>query len=275
MNAEWAVSKPSPGRTMLVDVLQRHPPWMRTAYAFVVLMIAFAACALFDDRTFNGVSVWSKPFKFSLSIAVYFATLAWFAPLLPNGYIESRKGRWLTWTPIACAVLEIGYIALQAGRAEASHFNNSSVFYSVMYGFMGVGAVALVSICLWMGVSILRHRGVANPYVLAVGIGLVLTFLLGGGFGGYLGGQTSHWVGGTQNDANGIWLMKWSRDGGDLRAAHFFGMHAMQALPLLTTLLPGRAPHRVAVGFVVGSACVYTAMCVYTFIQALNGIPFF
>lgn len=276
MNAEWAVSNPSPERTTrLVDVLQRHPPWLRTACAFVVLMFAFAMCSLIDDRTFNGVSVWSKPFKFSLSIAVYFATLAWFAPLLPNGYIESRKGRWLTWTPIVCAILEIAYIALQAGRGEASHFNNTSLFYAVMYGFMGAGAVALVSICLWMGVSILRHRGVANPYVLAVGVGLVLTFLLGGGFGGYLGGQTSHWVGGTQSDANGIWLMKWSRDGGDLRVAHFLGMHAMQVLPLLTAMLPARAPHRVAVGFVVGAAYVYTAMCVYTFIQALNGMPFF
>jgi sugar lactone lactonase YvrE len=45
--------------------------------------------------------------------------------------------------------------------------------------------------------------------------------------------------------ANGIWLMKWSRDGGDLRVAHFFGTHAMQVLPLLTALLPARAPHRV------------------------------
>ena len=67
---------------------------MRTAYGFALLTTICAVCALFDDRTFNGVSVWSKPFKFSLSLAVYFATLAWFAPLLPNGYIESRKGRW-------------------------------------------------------------------------------------------------------------------------------------------------------------------------------------
>lgn len=274
MNAEWAASKPSWLAMHLSEVVQRHPLWMRTAYGFVILMTICAVCALFDDRTFNGVSVWSKPFKFSLSIAVYFATLAWFVPLLPHGYIESRKGRWLTLIPVACAVFEIAYIALQASRGEASHFNNASLFYSVMYGFMGIGAVTLVSICLWMGVVILRHRGAANPYALAVGVGLVLTFLLGGGFGGYLGGQTSHWVGGTQSDANGIWLMKWSRDGGDLRVAHFFGMHAMQVLPSIAAVLPARAPRRMAVGFVIAAACAYAALCVYAFVGALKGVPF-
>ena len=275
MNAEWVVSKPQLQRTAhLIEATRRHPLWMRTAYAFAALMVACGVCALFDDRTINGVSVWSKPFKFSLSIAVYFATLAWFVPLLPNGYIKSRRGRWLTFVPMACAIFEIGYIVLQAARGEASHFNSTSPFYSVMYGLMGVGAVALVTICLWMGVSILRSRGTASPYAFAVGVGLVLTFALGGGFGGYLGGQMSHWVGGSQSDANGTWLMRWSRDGGDLRVAHFFGMHAMQVLPLLAALFSARTPHRLAIGTVCVIACLYAVGCTYTFIQALHGIPF-
>ncbi len=275
MNAEWVVPRASMQRlTHWGAAKQRHPLWMATAVGFAALMVACAVFSLFDERTFNGVSVWSKPFKFSLSLAVYFATLAWFAPLLPNGYLEARKGRWLTLVPIACAVFEMVYIVLQAGRGEASHFNNNSVFYSVMYGFMGAGAVALVSICLWMGVVILRRSGAESPYAFAVGVGLVLTFLLGGGFGGYLGEHMSHWVGGTQSDANGVWLMKWSRDGGDLRVAHFFGMHAMQVLPLLTAALPDRTPHRVAIGFVIVAATLYSAGATATFIQALHGVPF-
>ena len=103
-----------------------------------------------------------------------------------------------------------------------------------MYSLMGAGAVAMVSICLWMGVrdpAASRHHEIRTRWRSASGS--MLTFVLGGGFGGYLGGQTSHWVGGTQSDANGVWLMNWSRDGGDLRVAHFFGMHAMQVLPLI------------------------------------------
>jgi hypothetical protein len=253
---------------------RRHPLWWRTALAFAALMLVCAIFSLFDERTLNGVSVWSKPFKFSLSIAVYFATLAWFAPLLPNAYLEARKGRWLTLIPIVCAVFEIVYIVVQASRGEASHFNFTTPFYSAMYSLMGTGAVAMVSVCLWMGIVILRHHGVHSPYAFAVGVGLVLTFLLGGGFGGYLGGHMSHWVGGTQSDANGIWLLKWSRDGGDLRVAHFFGMHAMQLLPMLAALLPGALPRRVAIGVVIGMAGVYAAGTTFTFVQALNGTPF-
>jgi len=36
-----------------------------------------------------------------------------------------------------------------------------------------------------------------------------------------------------------------------------------------------RAPHRIAVGFVMGAACLYTALCVYAFVRALQGVPFF
>ena len=45
-----------------------------------------------DDRLFNGVSVWSKPFKFALSLAVYFATLLVFSRYLPIGYLGTKWG---------------------------------------------------------------------------------------------------------------------------------------------------------------------------------------
>jgi hypothetical protein len=142
-----------------------------------------------------------------------------------------------------------------------------------MYSLMGFGAIVMVAVCLWMGVVVLRTRR-DDPYAFAVGVGLVLTFILGGGFGGYMGQHMSHWVGGTQSDAAGMWLMKWSRDGGDLRVAHFFGMHAMQVLPIFAALLPPAWPARVAIGVVVGAAAVYAAGTTFTFVQAIHGLPF-
>jgi hypothetical protein len=274
MNAEWVLPESSPRRfALFASFAQRHPIWWRTALAFTVLTAICAFAALVDERTLNGVSVWSKPFKFSLSIAVYFATLAWFAPLLPNGYFQARKGRWLTAVPIWCAVFEIAYIVLQASRAQASHFNFTSPLYATLYSLMGFGAVVLVSICLWIGVVILRSRGTTSPYAFAVGVGLIVTFVLGGGFGGYMGNHMSHWVGGTPSDTNGLWPMNWSRDGGDLRVAHFFGMHAMQILPAIGALLTS-LPSRLAIGGVICAATLYCAGTIFTFVQALQAIPF-
>ena len=52
-------------------------------YMCAGLFVLTGVCLLagaFDDRLFNGVSVWSKPFKFALSLAVYFATPAGVLP---------------------------------------------------------------------------------------------------------------------------------------------------------------------------------------------------
>ena len=251
---------------------QRHLLWWRATVLFVGLATCFGVLALVDDRTFNGVSTWAKPFKFSLSLAIYFATLAWFAPLMPNGYFEARRGRWLTNLPIVCAVLEIAYIALQAGRVEASHYNTTAVG-SILYSLMGVGAVLLVVVGTWMATVIAKRFGTRDAYAFAVVVGLWMTLLLGGGFGGYMAAQAGHWVGGAHTDAGGWWLVKWARDGGDLRVAHFFGMHAMQALPMVGWLAGRNASRRSAIAIVVIVAGLYGAFTTFTFMQALGGRP--
>ncbi|MCX7065248.1 MAG: hypothetical protein NT024_11955, partial [Proteobacteria bacterium] len=157
MNADLTLSHTSMRRLPIFRALaDRHAMWWRAALASLALLMFCAGISLFDERTINGISVWSKPFKFSLSLTVYFATLTWFAPLMPNGYFQTRNGRLLTWIAIGCAIFEMVYFVLQASRGEASHFNLTTPFYSVMYSLMGAGAVMLVTVCLWMGVVILR-----------------------------------------------------------------------------------------------------------------------
>jgi hypothetical protein len=252
----------------------RHRTWVVTAAGMTALCIACALLASIDPRLFNGVSVWTKPAKFAASLAIYFATLAWFAPLLGNGYFERRRGRVLTWLPVGFALFEIGYITWQAGLGEASHFNFSSAFHGAMFGLMGLGAVILVLACLWFGAAVLRNpANRADPYRLAVGLGLILTCLLGGATGQAIVNNGSHWIGGASTDAGGLMIVNWVRDGGDLRVAHFFGMHAMQALPLAALPLAGR-DHGLARATVVALACAWAAFTIVTLIQAVRGLPF-
>jgi hypothetical protein len=93
--------------------------------------------------------------------------------------------------------------------------------------------------------------------------------------GAYVSGQPGHWVGGTASDANALPIVKWSLDGGDLRVAHFFGLHAMQILPLV-----GLALHRTVAsadsalrGWWV-LALMYSGFTGFTFWQAVLGRPF-
>lgn len=262
------------------ELRHRHSGWYFWTVAYFLLAAGCLGACLIDERLFQGVSVWHKPFKFALSIAIYFATIGWFASLMPAAYFNTLRGKLLSNIPIVCALFEMLYILIQGARGEASHFNYSTPFTSIMYALMGVGAGLLVAVCLWMGASILRHRGTSDIWVLSVGIGLIVTFVLGGGFGGYLGGANAHWVGGDATDAGGLPLVNWSRTGGDLRVAHFFGMHAMQVIPLLGAGLisltnAGKLSDTQGRLILICASVVFAAFCTATFVQALNGSPLF
>ncbi len=274
MNTLIHESHSSPLQRLIIEVRESEPLWFYAVVGHLALLLVCLLASSFDPRLLNGVSVWSKPAKFALSLAVYFATLLLFVRYLPRGYLSTRPGRLMVHIPFWCAFLEMVYITLQAALGEASHFNTSTPFHATMYSLMGMGATLLVAVLGWMGWVIGRHNGLHDAQVLAVVLGLVLTFVLGGGFGGYLGGMSQHWVGAAATDANGIPLFNWARDGGDLRVAHFFGMHAMQAIPLLALALPGSLAPGLRVAAVIAISTAYAAFSWHTFTQALQGLPF-
>ncbi|MEM1229369.1 MAG: hypothetical protein AAGI15_02445 [Pseudomonadota bacterium] len=263
----------------LPDALQARAGdnrWWREATLASLVLLALCLClSQVDPRTLLGVSVWTKPAKFYLSIAVYFATLLLCARFLADGFWRTVRGRALTLMTLSTAIFELAYISAQAALGEASHFNGSSAFHGVMYSLMGVGAVLLVLGSGWLGIEIALQRGLESPLVLAVVLGLLLTVLLGGGFGGVLSSNGGHWVGSCRDDVDGLALLGWSRECGDLRVAHFWGMHAMQALPLGALVLgsAGAFSERQRwLGVWIG-AVVYAAIGFFLFFTALHGEP--
>ena len=142
-----------------------------------------------------------------------------------------------------------------------------------MYSLMGLGAIWLNVGLLWLSVVIAKTNDLATPFVFAVVIGLVLSACLGGGFGIYLGSQTSHWVNAAATDTTGIWLFNWSTSGGDLRVPHFFGSHAMQVIPLCAMSLPTRLTPKVQMTILIIVSGTYSAWSLFTFAQATRGLP--
>lgn len=247
--------------------------WFQSTLAFFALTALFLVALQVDNRLLYGVSVWSKPLKFALSLGVYFGTLLMMARLLPAGHLNSGRHHAIAISLIFVAGIEMIYIAIQAALGETSHFNQTTAFHSTMYSLMGIGAVWLTMGLVWLAVLIAKHNDRSDPLVLAIVLGLTISAALGGGFGAYLGGQESHWVNAMPTDANGLLLFNWSTNGGDLRVAHFFGLHAMQAIPIFALALPrvlGQSKKRIAI---VVFSLSYSALCVYTFAQALQGQP--
>jgi hypothetical protein len=70
----------------------------------------------------------------------------------------------------------------------------------------------------------------------------------------------------------GLPVVNWSTGGGDLRVAHFFGMHALQLVPAVGWLLDRQ---RVAAGprWTAAFAAGYLALWVLLIAQALAGRP--
>lgn len=251
-----------------------EPLWFDATIGLLILSAICLVAEGLDQRLLNGVSVWAKPFKFSLSLAIYFATLLVFIGYLSASQRRTKSARFMVSSLVWVALLEMAYIAIQGGLGEASHYNLTTPFHSAMYSLMGAGATWLVLGLLWLGWLIAKNHNLGEPMVLAIVLGLGLTFLLGGGFGSYLGGQAGHWVDGPTTDAHGIWLFNWTTVGGDLRVAHFFGMHAMQAIPLFALLLPVQLNRRVTCALVIVFSAAYAGFSAHTFVQAIQGQPF-
>jgi hypothetical protein len=203
------------------------------------------------------VNVWVKPLKFMASLALFSASTAWFVGLLP----EARRRAWplraLVWTQVVAGVLEVAYICWQAGLGQASHYNATDRLHQILYGVMGLLAMALMSTQLVLAWQIVRHgRTEIEPaWRAAVVLGLVMTFVLGVGAAMPLASA-------QPPSGAGVWIFGWHFGGGDLRPAHFIGSHAQQFVPLAGWLLThARVPRpRLALAvFAIGYTVLWLA----------------
>jgi hypothetical protein len=256
--------------SLLQSLLERHRGLALYGMAMLVLGTLAIAAQAIDTRTLgSGVGVWVKPAKFFFSVGVLAITAAWFFGYVRPDRRRSPLMRGSAAVLIAAGTFELLYICWQAAHGLESHFNTSTPFRTVMYALMGVGAVFLVGTTLPLAWEIARRPapGLQRSFVAAVVIGLVVTFLLGGGLGGYMSSQSGHSVGPVGGHVS---MFGWNRLGGDLRVAHFFGIHAEQAIPLLAALTGG-APTRVRWLVLLLGTLAYCAITLAVFAQAVAG----
>ncbi|MEV7566697.1 hypothetical protein [Streptomyces tanashiensis] len=215
----------------------------------VVLALVSAVGIVVDDRVLVGVPIWTKPFKFSVSFVAYGLSLAWMLSLLPRG----RRAGWWAGTVITVAsVVEMALITLQVIRGTQSHFNQATPFDGAVFQVMGATVVVLWLGALVIAVLLLRARILDRAMAWAVRLSSLIA-LAGAAVGFLMVRPTpeqlavddppiigAHSVG-VPDGGPSMALTGWAATGGDLRVAHFFGMHALQLIPLLLIVLAALA----------------------------------
>jgi hypothetical protein len=207
-----------------------------------------------DRRVITGAPAWLKPAKFALSTMI----ACWsFAFCMASTTIWPRLRRVLDVVLAAGLLIEIALIDMQAARGTSSHFNLATQFDAAVFGVMGVSIV-----CIWLGMLVLtvllfRQSFARSAWGWSLRLGMILA-LVGTGSGalmtvpnsrqlaeahvtGRLPVAGGHTVG-APDGGPGLHVTGWSADHGDLRIAHFLGMHGLQVLPLLAWWMARRWP---------------------------------
>ena len=81
-----------------------------------------------------------------------------------------------------------------------------------------------------------------------------------------MGSRLAHTAGGEDRGA-GIKFLNWSISHGDLRIAHFIGMHGLQVIHLLAYFIFKNVP------LTCVAATLYAGLAIFVLVQALKGIP--
>ena len=174
------------------------------------------------------------------------------------------------WTIGSAMIVEIACIILQSARGTTSHFNQTSAFDVAIFAVMGVMIFAN-TVAMVVFLAIIRRDTPPQRagYLWGIRLGVAI-FLLASLEGGMIVANNAHTVG-APDGGPGLPFVNWSTTAGDLRIAHFFGMHAMQALPLLGFILDkSRAPAR---NLVFAVSIIWFAVMSGLLMLAIQGKP--
>ena len=208
-----------------------------TGLALLVVLAGTLIGLVVDPRAITGVPAWLKPAKFAISFALYAFTLIWLLGFVRGHPRLVRLVAGLTALGLA---VEMACIGVQAARGTTSHYNEATPFDDLMWTLMSQMILVIWAMNLLAALLLLRQRLPDPAWAWSLRLGLLLT-LVGTAVAWPMTTQGGHSVG-VPDGGPGLPLLNWSTVGGDLRVAHFVGIHALQILPLAGWYLTRRAP---------------------------------
>ncbi len=266
----------------------RRPLLALSGLMVVILAIALAGLAV-DPRLITNAPAWMKPAKFASSILIYSATLWVLLPAIADRPVFVRVVSWIVLLGLG---LEMALIALQAARGVSSHFNTTTTFDAMVFRAMGA-TIIVVWLCTIATAALFFRRHLAHPAltwgvrlgfigtIVGMGVAFLMTLptpeqqqVAAAGLPQLVNG--AHSVG-VADGGPGLPIVGWSTVGGDLRIGHFFGLHALQAIPLVAVLVMRLSPawlsERAQAQLTGIAGAAWIALTLVLTWQALRGQP--
>ncbi len=257
--------------------------------AVLAVLAATLVGLVVDPRVITGAPAWLKPAKFALSFGIYSFTFLWLL-----GFVRGHP-RLVRLAAVVTAVGVIGEMAIigaQVLRGTTSHFNVGTPLDAFLWQQMRNLIVAVFLMNLLLAALLLRQRRAgqgADPAwawslrfglllsLVGMGVAVLMTVPIPAQQAAFTAGQSGGHSIGVADGGPGLPVVGWSTVGGDLRAAHFVGLHGLQVMPLVGWLL-GRPRlrwltprHRLALVWTAGLA--YLGLVALLTWQALRGQP--
>jgi len=273
-------------RRALAAALAGSRPLAQLALLSLLVAALSLVMQAFDARQLLGASVWLKPAKFGISIAIASFSLAL---LLPKLALPAKARRRTVGLIVSLLALELVIITIQAARGLGSHFNYATRLDAALFQVMGVGITIATAAIGYLGVRAFRTRfddralgwGVRFGFA-AMLLGSVIAFLMPHPTAEQLAslraGKPTLVIGahavGVRDGGPGLPLTGWSSEGGDLRIPHFIGLHGLQIVPLLGWWLSRRRMQQaLAARLTIIAGVGYLGLVVTTLQQALRAQP--
>jgi hypothetical protein len=273
-------------RLFITESWRDHPSLVVLVLFSLVCLVISVSGLVFDDRMITGEHAWIKPCKFSISLATYGFTLLWYSLFLKH---HERLIRRISGAALVGTIVELSTIITQVLRGTTSHFNTSTALNHVMFWITTSAIIPVAGAIIVLFVVLLRDRSLTPMLGASLRWAIFLTIV------GFVPAVLmilpdrlqdaitcykqfdGHTVGFSEGGPGIPWL-GWSTVAGDLRIAHFVGIHALQIVPLagimIAVFLPSLGSGRQKALLHIFALCYLVAVALLTW-QALSAESLF
>ncbi|QHT68992.1 hypothetical protein GXP67_21225 [Rhodocytophaga rosea] len=253
------------------ELYPRNPLLAIAGWIHIGILLLCIAFMPFDNRLVMNINPWIKPAKFAISIAIFAWSMGWFM------YELKTPARTRIYSILFTLFMgiEMLIIAFQAHRGTISHFNIRSAFDILLFNIMGIAITLNLLLTIVVLIEFFRIKSTLPNYMVwAIQLGL-FSLILASIEGFVMVKYMAHTIG-SADGGPGLPVLNWSTRTGDLRVAHFMGIHGLQILPFFAYLLSKwiqKKSYNIQNALVFSFAGFYLLLMNITFWQAINKIP--